>query len=123
MSPKKKLELLEQTCREIGVKLYYDDLRSEGGFCRLRDTYYLILNRRAAVETRVRIISEALAKIPQAAERAALAQAQAETKAAVAEAPAPVQAEPVEAHPAPQPPAESHPVVAPLAEATVTTQK
>jgi hypothetical protein len=64
MNTKKRLEQLEQECRGRGVRLIYDDLRSEGGLCRLRGCYYLILNRRLASETKVRIISDALARLP-----------------------------------------------------------
>ena len=65
MSKTKQLEQLEQECHTRGVKLIYDDLRSEGGLCRLRGSFYLILNRRLASETRVRIIADALARIPE----------------------------------------------------------
>jgi hypothetical protein len=63
MSKTAKLEQLEQECHTRGVKLIYDDLRSEGGLCRLRGCYYLILNRRLASETRARIIADALARV------------------------------------------------------------
>ncbi len=63
MSRTARLEQLEQECRERGVKLIYDDLRSDGGLCRLRDGYYLILNRRLASETKARIIADALARV------------------------------------------------------------
>jgi hypothetical protein len=63
MNTKKRLEQLEQECRGRGVRLIYDDLRSEGGLCRLRGCYYLILNRRLASETKVRIIADALARV------------------------------------------------------------
>jgi len=65
MSKTSRLEKLEQECHTRGVKLIYDDLRSEGGLCRLRGSFYLILNRRLASETRVRIIADALARIPE----------------------------------------------------------
>jgi hypothetical protein len=63
MTKAKQLEQLEQECKERGVKLIYDDLRSEGGLCRLRDGYYLILNRRLAAETKTRVIGDALARV------------------------------------------------------------
>lgn len=65
MKASRTLERLERQCRELGVRLIYDDLRSEGGLCRLRDCYYIIINRRAAIETRIRIISEALVRVEQ----------------------------------------------------------
>ena len=63
MNTKRRLEQLEQECHGKGVKLIYDDLRSEGGLCRLRDGYFLILNRRLASETKARIIADALARV------------------------------------------------------------
>ena len=63
MSKTSRLEQLEQECKERGVRLIYDDLRSEGGLCRLRGCYYVILNRRLAAETRTRIIADALARV------------------------------------------------------------
>jgi hypothetical protein len=68
MSRTSRLEQLEQECKERGIRLIYDDLRSEGGLCRLRDGYYLILNRRLAAETRTRIIANALARVREMAE-------------------------------------------------------
>ena len=65
MSKAKQLEQLEQECHTRGVKLIYDDLRSEGGLCRLRGSFYLILNRRLAFETKIRIIADALARVPE----------------------------------------------------------
>jgi hypothetical protein len=65
MNARQTLERLERQCRELGVRLIYDDLRGEGGLCRLRDCYYLIINRRSAVETRVRMISESLVRVEQ----------------------------------------------------------
>ena len=65
MSKTTKLEQLEQECHGRGVRLIYDDLRSEGGLCRLRGCYYLILNRRLASETKARIIVDALTRVPE----------------------------------------------------------
>ena len=96
MTKAKQLEQLEQECRERGIKLMYDDLRSEGGLCRLRGSCYLILNRRLACETRVRIITEALER----------AQAMVESR--------PVASEQV-ADAAPEPTYEPVPVAEPLA--------
>jgi hypothetical protein len=63
MSKAKQLEQLEQECKDCGIRLIYDDLRSEGGLCRLRDCYYVVLNRRLAAETKTRIIAEALTRM------------------------------------------------------------
>ncbi len=63
MSMKKTLDALEQTCKDVGVRLVYDELKGEGGLCRLRDSWYLILNRRLSTESRIRIIREALTRV------------------------------------------------------------
>ena len=63
MSKTSRLEQVEQECKERGVRLIYDDVRSEGGLCRLRGSYYVILNRRLASETKTRIIVDALARV------------------------------------------------------------
>ena len=65
MSASQTLAQLERQCRELGVRLIYDELRGEGGLCRLRDSYIVVINRRAAVETRVRLLSEALLAVEQ----------------------------------------------------------
>ncbi len=72
MSKTSRLEQLEQECHTRGVRLIYDDLRSEGGLCRLRGSFYLILNRRLASETKVRIIADALARVPERGDMTAL---------------------------------------------------
>jgi hypothetical protein len=60
---KEVLEGLERECSERGVKLVYDELQSEGGLCRLRDAYYIIINRRTSPETRIRMIRDGLEEI------------------------------------------------------------
>lgn len=54
------LDELEQRCNELGLKVIYDDLRGEGGMCRLRNQYLVIINRRAAVQTKIRMLEQAL---------------------------------------------------------------
>ncbi len=97
MSTKKTLDALEQACKELGVRLAYADLKSEGGLCRLRDSWRLILNRRLSVESRIRLIREALAQVNAAGP---LAKAQTAPIQSTAE-PAPETT--VEAEPVPEP--------------------
>jgi hypothetical protein len=63
MSTKNTLDALEQACKDLKVRLVYDELKGEGGLCRLRDSWHLILNRRLSVESRIRLIREALAQV------------------------------------------------------------
>ena len=64
------LRQLEREWQEQGFKLAYDDLRSEGGVCRLRGRYFLVINRLASVETRIRLLRDALARVRDAAREA-----------------------------------------------------
>ncbi len=68
MKAKDVLRQLEREWQEQGFKLVYDDLRSEGGVCRLRDRFFLVINRLTSVETRIRLLRDALAQVRDAAE-------------------------------------------------------
>ncbi|MFO7675246.1 MAG: hypothetical protein R6X12_02875 [bacterium] len=87
---KDRLSRLEEQCRERGIQLVYDELQTEGGYCRLRDSHYIIINRRAATGTRARIIVDVLARleVPSAPQLAPAA-----TATAPGELPAELQAE------------------------------
>ncbi|MGQ9707349.1 MAG: hypothetical protein ACUVUR_00540 [bacterium] len=58
----KVLAELEQRCGELGLRVVYDDLHGEGGMCRLRNQYLVIINRRASAPTRIRMLEQALKK-------------------------------------------------------------
>lgn len=58
---------LEERCRERGVRVLYGELMGEGGLCRLRQQYLVVLNRRASAATRARIVTDALARLDAAA--------------------------------------------------------
>lgn len=62
-NPKQILAELEARCVEAGIKLIYDDLRGEGGLCRVRDRFWVIVNRRVSVVTKIRILNEVLKKV------------------------------------------------------------
>lgn len=57
------LERLEAELKSRGVRLVYDDLKGEGGLCRVKGCPWLIVNRRASIETRVRVLREALSRL------------------------------------------------------------
>lgn len=60
---KQILAELEARCVEAGIKLVYDDLCGEGGLCRVRDQFWVIVNRRVSVVTKIRILNEVLKKV------------------------------------------------------------
>ncbi len=53
---------LNTRCQELGIRVIYDDLYGEGGVCRLRDKYLVIINRRASLQTKIRLLEQALRK-------------------------------------------------------------
>lgn len=63
MKTREVLEGLERECGQLGVKLVYDDLHGEGGWCRVKEKYQIIINRRTSAESRIRIIREALLEV------------------------------------------------------------
>lgn len=58
-----ELTQLEAECRQKKVRLVYDDLRGEGGLCRVRSEFYVIVNRRLSPERRVRLIRSCLERL------------------------------------------------------------
>ncbi|HDQ99612.1 MAG TPA: hypothetical protein ENN51_04925 [candidate division WOR-3 bacterium] len=90
LKEREALDRLVARCNEKGIRIAYDDLQTEGGFCRLRDKYIIVINRRAATGTRVRIITDALTQIETDASRPAPV---ADATPARAEAPALVKTE------------------------------
>ncbi len=63
MGKESALAELEARCQELGIKLVYDDLRGEGGLCRVREQFWLIVNRRVSVATKIRLLNDALKKV------------------------------------------------------------
>lgn len=55
------LQQLEAVAKQIGVKVVYDDLRGEGGFCRCKDRHYLILNFRLSQAQKIDLLAQGLA--------------------------------------------------------------
>ncbi|GEM_PF-1586840 len=53
---------LNSRCQELGLRVIYDDLYGEGGICRLRDKYLVIINQRASIQTKIRLLEQALRK-------------------------------------------------------------
>lgn len=54
---------LEVKCAELGLKVIYDDLRSEGGVCRVHNRFMVIINRRCSAATKVKILQQAIQRV------------------------------------------------------------
>jgi hypothetical protein len=60
LNPEMVVRELEARCAELGLKVIYDDLRSEGGVCRVHNRLLVIINRRSSAATKIRILKQAL---------------------------------------------------------------
>jgi hypothetical protein len=63
MTKKELLRHLEGVAKQVGVKVIYDDLRGEGGFCRCKDRHYLILNSRLSQNQKIDLLIQGLANL------------------------------------------------------------
>ena len=64
MKPEVLLELLEATADQLGIKVSYEPLQTSvvnGGLCRVKGVYRVIVDKRATAEERVTTLATALA--------------------------------------------------------------
>ena len=64
MKPEVVLELLEATADQLGIKVSYEPLQTSvvnGGLCRVKGAYRVIVDKRATPEERVVTLATALA--------------------------------------------------------------
>ncbi|MEO0131771.1 MAG: hypothetical protein ABIK73_02350 [candidate division WOR-3 bacterium] len=57
------LKKLEAELKELSVKIIYDNLKTIGGFCRLKDRYYLIINKNASIDDKINLLLENLNRL------------------------------------------------------------
>ncbi len=58
-----QLKQLEDTLRQNSVRVIYDVLKTEGGMCKLKDKYYVIINRNISVEQKISVLAHSLMDI------------------------------------------------------------
>lgn len=56
MSKKEILNALEAIAQKLSIKVVYDDVSGNGGICRCKDRYYLIINHRLPLERKIDIL-------------------------------------------------------------------
>ena len=54
---------LEMVAKQVGVKVIYDELRGEGGFCRCKDRLFIILNSRLSQGQKIDLLVQGLANL------------------------------------------------------------
>ncbi len=60
MLKNEQIEKLEQELKNYSIKIIYDTLYSEGGLCRVKDRYYVIINRHLTLEEKIELLSRSL---------------------------------------------------------------
>lgn len=63
MNKNEQLEKLEQTLKSNSVRVIYDTLKSEGGVCKLKEKYYVIVNRNISIDQKISILANSLMRI------------------------------------------------------------
>ncbi len=63
MKKTKVLTELENLCRKLSILVKYDRFFGRGGYCRLKDKCYFIINKRLSNETKEQIFIDELKSI------------------------------------------------------------
>lgn len=63
MIKNEQIEKLEQELKAHSVKIIYDTLYTEGGLCRVKDRYYVIINRRLTIEEKIELLEKSLLEL------------------------------------------------------------
>lgn len=58
------LEALEEVATQFSIRVIYDQFFGQGGFCRLKDRPFIILNRTLSNETKISLFVEGLKHFP-----------------------------------------------------------
>jgi Zn-dependent peptidase ImmA (M78 family) len=58
-----QLKQLEDTLHRNSVRVIYDILKSEGGMCKVKDKYYVIVNRNISVEQKISVLAHSIMDI------------------------------------------------------------
>ncbi|MEO0225654.1 MAG: hypothetical protein ABIL05_01750 [candidate division WOR-3 bacterium] len=58
------LEALEEIAKQFSIRVIYDQFFGQGGFCRLKDQPYIILNKTLSYETKINLFLDGLKKFP-----------------------------------------------------------
>jgi hypothetical protein len=57
------LVLLEELCQKLSIIVKYDRFFGRGGYCRLKDKSYFIINKRLSTEAKEQIFMEEMSTI------------------------------------------------------------
>ncbi len=60
MIKNEQIEKLEAELKNHSIKIIYDTLYSEGGLCRVKDRYYVIINRHLTMDEKAELLTKSL---------------------------------------------------------------
>lgn len=60
MIKNEQIKKLEAELKAHSIKIIYDTLHTEGGLCRLKDRYYVIINRYLSLDEKIELLSRSL---------------------------------------------------------------
>jgi hypothetical protein len=63
MNQKEQLQKLEKALQDNFVRIIYDVLKSEGGLCKVKNQYYLIINRNLSLDQKIELLSRYLIEL------------------------------------------------------------
>lgn len=61
---KKRLRELEDIAEKLGVRVIFDNLETEGGYCRCHKDKYIIVNKKLNTEYQINVLAKAMKKLP-----------------------------------------------------------
>ncbi len=64
MTDETLLQEFEDLAERLSVKIKYGKLDGEGGFCRYRDNFHIIVNKKLDIPGRVAILARAFSNFP-----------------------------------------------------------
>jgi N-acetylglucosamine kinase-like BadF-type ATPase len=62
MDNKSILKTLEEISEKLAIKVRYGNLSSKGGLCRVYNKYYIIIDRKAAINAKIDTILKSIKK-------------------------------------------------------------
>lgn len=63
MNKNERIKELEDSLENNSVRIIYDNLKSDGGLCKVKNKYYIIINKNISVEQKIHILSQGLMDI------------------------------------------------------------
>lgn len=63
MNQRETLKLLEETAERLSIKVIYEDLMGEGGFCRTPECSYIIINSRLKLAKKIELLKSGLSHL------------------------------------------------------------